>query len=161
MAEKTATVDLEALKERAPTQDELDSIGLEALNEGDAKTKSEEDKEIERIADEQAAEADKETKETKKETKKEENDDDGKTLTADEIKAEQERILKAKDEDLKPEEKEQKAELIKLRGDDAVKKTQADAEAYAVKHNISVEDAKKEFESIGKIEENTVKTLSN
>jgi hypothetical protein len=146
-------VDLEVLKERQPTQDELDAIGLEALNEGEAKTKSEEDKEIERIAAEQAAEADKETKETKKETKKEENDDDGKTLTADEIKAEQERILKAKDEDLKPEEKEQKAELIKLRGDDSVKKAQADAEAYAVKHNISVEDAKKEFESIGKIEE--------
>jgi hypothetical protein len=149
-------VDLEVLKERQPTQDELDAIGLEALNEGDAKTKSDEDKEIERIAKEQAEAADKsdkETKDTKKESKKEENDDDGKTLTADEIKAEQERILKAKDEDLKPEEKEQKAELIKLRGDDAVKKTQADAEAYAVKHNISVEDAKKEFESIGKIEE--------
>ena len=120
-------VDLEVLKERQPTQDELDAIGLEALNEGDAKTKSDEDKEIERIAKEQAEAADKsdkETKDTKKETKKEENDDDGKILTADEIKAEQERILKAKDEDLKPEEKEQKAELIKLRGDDAVKKTQ-------------------------------------
>ena len=39
MAEKaTATVDLEALKERQPTQDELDAIGLEALNEGEAKT---------------------------------------------------------------------------------------------------------------------------
>ena len=76
---------------------------MEALNEGDAKTKSDEDKEIERIAKEQAEAADKsdkETKDTKKESKKEENDDDGKTLTADEIKAEQERILKSKDEDL-------------------------------------------------------------
>ena len=70
------TVDLEVLKERQPTQDELDAIGLEALNEGDAKTKSDEDKEIERIAKEQAEAADKsdkETKETKKESKKEEN----------------------------------------------------------------------------------------
>ena len=73
MAKETATVDLEVLKERAPTQDELDAIGMEALNEGDAKTKSDEDKEIERIAKEQAETAEKsekKTKDTKEELKK-------------------------------------------------------------------------------------------
>jgi hypothetical protein len=81
-ATETKKVDLEALKDRQPTQDELDSIGLEALNEDATNTKSDEDKEIERIAAEQAAEADKadksdKGKNVKKEESKKEDEEEG------------------------------------------------------------------------------------
>lgn len=152
-ATETKKVDLEVLKDRAPTQDELDQLGQEVLNEEQTTQKSDEDKEIDRIAQEQADAADKDPKEATAKKDKESDKEDDVTLTADEIKAEQERILNAKDEELKPEEKEQKAELLKLREGDVAKKAQADVESYALKQNISIEDAKKEFESIGKIEE--------
>lgn len=153
-AMETKKVDLESLKDRAPTQDELDQLGQEVLNEEQTADKSAEDKEIDRIAKEQADAADKDDKDaTAKDGKEGEKKEDDVTLTADEIKAEQERILNAKEDDLKPEEKEQKAELLKLRGEDTAKKSQAEIESYAVKQNISIEEAKKEFESIGKIEE--------
>ena len=148
-------VDIESLKDRQPTQDDLDAIGAEVTAEADGKenaeTKSAEDKEIERIAAEQAAEADKGSKETKEE--KTEDKKDGEALTAEELKAEEERLLHSVDAELNDEDKGKKAELLKLREQDPVKKAQAEIESYALKQNISIEDAKKEFESIGKIEE--------
>ncbi len=158
--EKSApAVDLEALKSKDNLSEaEIEALGKEAIAEAEGKPKTElsdEDKEIERIAAEQAAEAekgDKSKEELEAEARAKEKDGEV-TLTAEEIKAEEERILKAKEEELSVEDKTKKTELLKLRGDDLVKKAQAEIESYALKLNMSVDDAKKELESIGKIEE--------
>ena len=72
---------------------------------------------------------------------------------------EDERILNAKDEELDKDKKARKAELLKEKEaskseEEKQKELEGEVDAYALEHNVSKEDARKDVESISKIVEN-------
>ncbi len=75
------------------------------------------------------------------------------TLTEAATKKETDRLLNAKDEELSEEDKPKKAELVKAKETETVKAVEKEISDYAKEHNITVEEAKADFESIAKIQE--------
>ncbi len=70
-----------------------------------------------------------------------------------EAKKEEERLTNAKDDDLSAEDKTKKAEIVKAKETETAKGIETELADYAKEHNITVEEAKADFESIAKIQE--------
>ena len=167
-----------ALQKREPTQEEQTELDNRTQEIAEGKRK---DGEL--FDPEEAKEPEKKEGEPKPEEKKAEEsklsdaellDKDDKDLTDEqkvkksdikkakeisEKQEEDERILSAKDEELDKTQKARKAELLKEKEatkseEEKQKELEGETDAYALEHNVSKEDARKDIESISKIVDN-------
>lgn len=120
-------------------------LGLEIEEEGAKEATSEEKTEEEKAAEAQAAEDTKKAEEAKQaeEKKKEEESK----------KVEEDKLLATDDKDLDDAKKYQKLQLLKVREDEKKKQEETVLTAFAKERNISIDEARKELEHVGKISE--------
>jgi hypothetical protein len=158
-------IDQETLskQEGALTEDQAEAIALAAIQEMDSSKKPPEDKEPGK--DEQDKEksggalegdtglTDDELVSAKDEELSEEQKTKKVVVIEERKKKEEERLLNAKEIDLSEEDKTAKAVIVKAQEESKGKANQQELEAYAKEHSISVEEAKADFESVGKIQE--------
>ena len=163
----TVKIDAETLKNQTGnlTDEQAEAIALEAIAEVDASNKK-------KKPDETEGKDPKEEGEDKSEAAHNEtglSDED--VLSADDstlsegdkarkvqlvekkTKDEEDALVNAKDEDLDDSGKSRKSEIVSARQAAAVKAQEEEIATYAKENNVSLEDAKAEVESIGKLHE--------
>lgn len=150
-SQSTLTPDQEeAIQKQA--MEELELEGMSEEEQAEYKKKKEEgeegsgEEEETGKTDEELLEADDESLSEEEKTKKQE-------LVSAKAAEEEKRILEAKDEDLSEEDKTRKADILKAREAKASEAREQEIKDYAAENKISVDEAKQDLESIGKIAE--------
>ena len=148
MPGKIGTVDLDAIGDRELIEAEIAEIAKSAYHEVDDPAAAK--KEAEEAAAKEAEAAKPKEKEAGAPAKEEETLE---PTDEEKVKAEQERLLSAKDEELSDDDKAKKAEVVKAQETEKQKAFEDETAAYAKESNISLDEAKKDLEHIGKLQE--------